>query len=78
MGILTFLIPNEKHPKWSIVAHSLSVEIVKGHVTAKRNRNCDEVRRISSRRWHRNCIGTVIVGFIKDSVVIDNEGKGKV
>jgi hypothetical protein len=81
MGRLTFQIPDEQHREWFIAGllstHSLSSDTTEGHIAARSIRNCDEVRSISYRRWHRNGTGSVTVGCTKDSVVRNNKGKGK-
>jgi hypothetical protein len=59
----------------SIVSHSLFVDTMEVHVVARRIRNCNEVRRISYRIWHRNGIGLVLVFYAKDSIIKNNEGK---
>jgi hypothetical protein len=61
----------------SLSAHSLSYDTTEGHVATRSIGNCDEVRSISYRTWCRNGIGSITVGCIKDSIVINNEGNKK-
>jgi hypothetical protein len=81
MGRLTFHIPDEKHREWFIAGllstHSLSINTTEGHVAARSIGNHDEIGSISCRRWCRYGTGTVTVGCTENSIIRDNEGKGK-
>jgi hypothetical protein len=61
-----------------ISTHFLFIKKIEGHIAAISFGNYDEIGSITCRRWCRYGEGTLTVGCAENSIIKNNEGKGKV